>query len=114
MRAEDDRVAGRHLFQPFDKDRTLLAQIFDHIGVMDDFVAHVDRRTMQLDGPLDNLDRPIDAGAKSARLRQQDLGFGKSRIRDAHVYRIPMIFTSNASAWPASGWLKSNRADVSP
>ncbi|MGF6369831.1 hypothetical protein OKW40_002581 [Paraburkholderia sp. RAU6.4a] len=103
MRAEDHRVARRHFVQVLDEDRSLLAQVFDHIGVMDDFVTHVDRRAIQLDGPLDDLDRPVDAGAEPAWLGQQDLRFGKSRIRDAHVYRIPMIFTSNASAWPASG-----------
>ena len=114
VRAENDRVAGRHFLELLDEDRALLAQILDDIGVVDDFVAHVDRRAVQLDRALDDFDGPIDAGTEPARLRQQDLGFGKSRIRDAHVYRIPMIFTSNASAWPASGWLKSNRADVSP
>ncbi len=103
MRAENHRIAGRHFFQLLDEDRALLAQILDDIGVVDDFVAHVDRRTVQLDRALDDFDGPIDTRAKPARLRQQDLGFSQSRIRGAHVYRIPMIFTSNASAWPASG-----------
>ncbi len=95
------------------ENRALLAQIFDDVGVMDDFVTHVNRRAVQLDRAFDDLDSPIDAGTEPARLRQQDLGFGKGRIRDGRSLQNPMIFTSNASAWPASGWLKSNRADVS-
>ncbi|KOT20663.1 hypothetical protein DM47_3642 [Burkholderia mallei] len=57
---------------------------------------------------LDNLDRAVDTRAEAARLGEQDLGVGRGnlagqRIGGAHDYRIPMIFTSNVSAWPASG-----------
>ena len=113
MRAEDQRAARRHVREILDEDRALLAQILDHIGVVHDFVTHVDGRAEQLDRALDDFDRAIDARAKAARLREQDFDIGEG-VSEAHGYRIPMIFTSNASAWPASGWLKSNSADVSP
>jgi hypothetical protein len=34
---------------------------------VDDFVAHIDRRTEALDGELDDLDRAVNAGAEAAR-----------------------------------------------
>ena len=38
------RIAGRHVVQVLDEDRALVAQVVHHVGVVDDFVAHVDRR----------------------------------------------------------------------
>jgi hypothetical protein len=49
-----------------------LAQVVDHVGVVDDFVAHVDRRAKLLQGALDDLDGAVDAGAETARLGQQE------------------------------------------
>jgi hypothetical protein len=40
---------------------------------VDDLVAHVDRRAELLERALDDLDRAIDAGAKAARLGEDDL-----------------------------------------
>jgi hypothetical protein len=42
---------------------------------VDDLVPDVDRRTVDLQGALDDLDRPLDAGAEAP-------GFGKN---DAHA-----------------------------
>jgi hypothetical protein len=44
---------------------------------MDDLVAHIDRRPEPLERELDDLDRPVDAGAKAARRRDQDSQRGK-------------------------------------
>lgn len=119
MRAEDHGIAGRHFLEFLEEDRALLFQILDDVLVVNDFVAHVDRRAVHGYCALDDLDRAIDACAEAARLREQDFriggdGLSGQDVGGAHDYRIPMIFTSNVSAWPASGWLKSNSAEVSP
>ena len=75
VRAENHRTAVGHFVQVLDEDRAFLAQILDDVGVVHDLVAHVDRRAELLDGPLDDLDRAVDAGAEAARLREQDFDF---------------------------------------
>jgi 4-hydroxy-3-methylbut-2-enyl diphosphate reductase len=44
----------------------------DDEAVVDDFVAHVDRRAEPLDRQFDDLDRPVDACAEAARCRDED------------------------------------------
>ena len=53
--------------QLFDKYRALVAQTVHHKLVMDDLMAHIDRGTPFLDCHFNDLDCPVDAGAKSAR-----------------------------------------------
>src|ERR1700710_312500 len=113
VRTENQRTAFRRVCQVFNEHGAFLAQILDHIGVVHDLVTHVDRRTEQRDGPLHDLDCTIDTGTEAAWLSEENFDIEKG-VSGAHGYRIPMIFTSNASAWPASGWLKSNSAEVSP
>ncbi len=48
------------------------AQAVDHVTVVHDFVAHVDRRAEQLDRALDDVDRAVDTGAEAARIGEQD------------------------------------------
>ena len=62
----------RHLGQVLDEDRALSLQVVDHVGVVDDLVADVDRRAELVQRALDDLDRAIDAGAKAARLGEDD------------------------------------------
>ena len=50
-----------------DEHRAALAQLLDHVLVVDDLLAHVDGRAVQLERALDRLDGPIDAGAVAAR-----------------------------------------------
>ena len=64
-----------HLVQFLDEHRALGHQILHHGLVVDDFMADIDRGAKPLDGPLDDLDRPVDAGAEAARLGQ-DQGDG--------------------------------------
>jgi hypothetical protein len=56
-----------------DEDRAAIAQLLDDVLVVDDLLAHVDRRAVQLERALDGLDRAIDAGAVAARRRKQQL-----------------------------------------
>ena len=41
--------------------------------VVDDLLADVDGRAVQLERPLDGLDRPLDAGAVAARRSEKHL-----------------------------------------
>ena len=66
VRAEDHGGAGRHLVELLDEDRALGAQVVDHVLVVHDLVAHVDRRAVQLERALHDLDRALDAGAEAA------------------------------------------------
>ena len=63
--AEDGHRAGRDLVELVDEDRAAGAQILDHVAVVHDLVTHIDRRAVFLQRPLDDLDRPLDAGAES-------------------------------------------------
>ena len=47
MRGEDDRGAVGHLVELVDEHRAELAQALDHVHVVHDLVAHVDRRAEQ-------------------------------------------------------------------
>jgi len=70
--AEDGHGARGNLVEFVDEHRAALAQILNHVPVVHDFVPHINRRAVLLQRPLDDLDRPFDAGTKSARLRQHD------------------------------------------
>jgi hypothetical protein len=47
---------------------------------VNNLVTHIDGRAILCQGALDNLDRAHDAGAKTSRLRQNDL----HRLRFCH------------------------------
>ncbi|MNN51629.1 hypothetical protein D3C81_1662830 [compost metagenome] len=68
MRGKYDCIAGRHIIELFNKDRTLVAQVRHHIGVMHDLVAHIDRRAELGQRTLDDFNRTIHTGTKTARL----------------------------------------------
>ena len=76
MGAENRHRAGRDLVQLVDEHRAARAQILDHVAVVHDFVTDIDRRAVFLQRPLDDLDRPLDAGAKAAGLGQDDANHG--------------------------------------
>src|SRR5690606_10055542 len=108
VRREHHDGARRRLIELVDEDGSLGAQIFDHIAVVDDFVAYVDGRPVQLERAFDDIDGAVDAGTEAARLRQDDFGVGRG---DRLVHSTtPRMWTSTRSAVPASGWLKSNKA----
>src|SRR5690606_11410638 len=106
VRGKDHDGARGGVLQFVDEDRPLGAQVFDHVAVVHDLVAHVDRRPVDLQGAFDDLDGPVDACAEAARLRQDDLGARPG----LSAHRTPRILISTWRSMPASGWLKSNRA----
>ncbi len=69
---EDDHLALGHLGLLLDEDRPALGQLLDHVLVVDDLLAHVDRRAVKLERTLDRLHGAVDAGAVSARGGEQD------------------------------------------
>ena len=71
--AEDGHGARRHVLQRLDEAGAFRLERFDDMAIVNDLVAHVDRGAMLGQRPLDNIDRPNDAGAKPARLSKNDL-----------------------------------------
>jgi len=61
-----------HLVELFDETRTFAAQVFHHVPVMDDLVAHINGRTVPLERAIDDLDCADDSRAKAARLSKDD------------------------------------------
>ena len=66
VRGVDDRRAGRRLRLGLDEDRAARLEVADDVDVVDDLLAHVDRRAVVLERELDRLDRALDAGAVAA------------------------------------------------
>ena len=64
------RAVGRFV-ELLDEDGAELLQPLDHGAVVDDLVAHIDRRAVFFDRELDDADGAVDARAKSPRRRQQ-------------------------------------------
>ena len=73
MGGEDDGRSVGYLVELIDEDRPPLFQPLDHIAVVDDLMADIDRRSIARQRLLDDLDRAIDAGAESAGRGQQDM-----------------------------------------
>jgi hypothetical protein len=73
MGGEDDRRPVGHLVELVDEDGAPLLQPLDHIAVVDDLMADIDRRPIARQRLLDDLDRAIDAGAETAGRGQQDM-----------------------------------------
>jgi len=71
--AEDDRRAIGNLVQFFDEHGPALAQVIDDKAVVDNFMAHVNRRAEQLQRPFHDADGAIDAGAETAWVGQMNV-----------------------------------------
>jgi hypothetical protein len=82
MGREHQRTVGRAVLHLFDEHRAHPSQALDHMAVVDDLVAHIDRRAVLGDGALDDLDGPLDSGAEPARARKQHLQGGTDQ--DVH------------------------------
>ena len=65
-------MLGGNFVELLDEHRAELLQPFDDVAIVHDLVAHIDRRAIFLQRQHDDLDRPVDAGAKAARLAQPD------------------------------------------
>ena len=70
--AEDDQLALGNLGLLLDEDRAALGQLLDDVLVVDDLLADVDRRSVQLERVLDGLHGAVDPGAVAARGGEQD------------------------------------------
>ena len=73
-------MGGEHAHRPLGhfgvllhEDRPALAQRLHDVLVVDDLLADVDRRAVDLQGPFDRLDRPVDARAIATGGCQQQL-----------------------------------------
>ena len=67
------------LVELLDEDGTLRLQALNDIAVVDDLVAHVDRRTEALQRHLDDLDRPVDARRRSRAGHRAECGVWRGR-----------------------------------
>ena len=82
VRREDHQLALGHVVGLVDEHRAALLQRRHHVLVVDDLLAHVDRRPVVLQRLLDGDHRAVDAGAVAAGRCEQDLlgGFGHPSI----------------------------------
>jgi hypothetical protein len=67
VRREYDRPIIGNLVEFVYKHGTEVAQSVDDEFVVDDLMAHIDRRPEPLERELDDLDRAVDSGAKPPR-----------------------------------------------
>ena len=72
MGAEDDESPLRHLGLLVDEDGATLAELLDDVLVVDDLLADVDGRAVQVECVLDGLNGAIDPRAIAARGREQN------------------------------------------
>ena len=100
----DDNRAHRDVGDIFDEDDTALLKTSHDVLVVHDGVPDVDRRTVDFQGKIHDLDRVGDAGAKPARRGEDDLFHGPSLPggRIVHLLRGTTVLASNDERplWP--------------
>src|SRR5258708_39475497 len=69
---KNHRPIVRHLIELVDEHSAKAAQAIDDEAIVDDLMPHIDGRSEALECKLDDLDGPIDSGAKTARGRDED------------------------------------------
>src|SRR5207249_4609999 len=111
MRAEDRHRARRHLVDLVDVLRALRAQPLYDVAVVHDLVTHVDRRTIFLKRPLDDLDRPFDPGTKPSGLGKHHSHHLASCLGDSGLAE-PLRRRNAMSPIPAT--LRASRAMLRP
>ena len=72
MGAEDGDGAVGYLVDLVDEARAFRSQVIDDLLVVDDLVADVDRRAVDLERPLDDGDGALDAGAEPSGLSEDN------------------------------------------
>ena len=81
VRREDDGGAGiGNLGEILDEDGALGLQALDHVAVVDDLVAHIDRGPVDAKRLLHRFDGAHHPGAEAARRAQQHLENGFLRV----------------------------------
>ena len=101
MGGEHADLADRHVVLGLDEDGAEPFEPAHDVVVVDDVVAHVDGRPVLVEQALDDLDRPVDAGAERARR-------GKQHAL-AHLDGLP-----EASQGPASARVGAARTSARP
>ena len=76
-----------HLVELLDEDRAARLEVGHDVLVVDDLLAHVDRRAVQVERLLDGDHRPVDAGAVAARRGEQHGPLGLVGRQDGGVPR---------------------------
>jgi hypothetical protein len=69
---EHQNRSRRRIHLVIDEDRASPLEFANNVRVVDDLLAHVDRRTVQGKRPLHRLDGAVDSGAVPPRRREQD------------------------------------------
>ena len=105
---EHQQRALGHLVGLVDEDRAALLERLDDVPVVDDLLAHVDRRAVLLQGLLDRLDGAVDARAVAAGLGQQDAFAGRIAaaghdLRSGHGPRVRAASGTPATTSPDPG-----------
>ena len=72
VRAVEHVGLGRNLIHVVDEHHAPMAETLHHRLIVHDLVIDVERRAEKLQGPLQALNRHIDARAEPARVRQND------------------------------------------
>ena len=65
VRREDDRLALGHLALVLDEDRAAGLEVANDVRVVDDLLANVDGRPVQVEEPLDGVDGALDTRRSS-------------------------------------------------
>jgi len=78
--AENDRCGIGDFIEFFNKNRAALFEVFDHKAVVDDFMADVDRCAEEFNCALDDFNRAVNTGAKTA-------GIGKENVHNGRILR---------------------------
>ena len=72
VRGEDHRGSGRHLAEFIDEERAAGLQVLHHMTVVHNLLAHIDRRSVGLQGLFDGDHGPVDPSTVSARCSDHD------------------------------------------
>ena len=82
--------------------------------VVHDLLAHVDRRAVLLQRPLDRLDRPVDAGAVAAGLGQQDALVGSGHAPSLRTRRTARAGSHRGRTHPELPAVAPPRGETEP
>ena len=72
----DRTLTGGDLVELFDKDRTFLLELLNHVPVVDDLFPHVNRRAKGLQGDLDDVNCAHDACTEASWSQQDNFLLG--------------------------------------
>src|SRR6266540_1258746 len=100
---EDHGRAVRHLVEFVDEPNPSLLESAHDVEVVNDLLAHVERRIDALERQVDHVDRPHDSGAEAARRGEQDPLRKARRCGVAHD-------AADSTAHPVARYRSSSRS----